>query len=256
MGPGLGADTFRPPEHGHGRRRAHHGATTSGPRRRPSASWRRCARFDAPLGRLDQAPPVPRGAAHERRPVGVGAALLHEERLPLVAADEHGRGVGRARRQVETASTASSRSGPAAARSPTCPRTRRRSPAARARTGRRPRCCGRTRPSTRRAAPGAAASSRMSPASPCHGRYVNDVSRRARTRAPSTATRSRTACVALKREWDPDDVFRLNQNIRRTRARRSPSPTRRRRWRRRRPGTHTSRAPSGARRRGARRRSA
>ncbi|HJY26022.1 MAG TPA: BBE domain-containing protein, partial [Actinomycetes bacterium] len=47
------------------------------------------------------------------------------------------------------------------------------------------------------------------------GRYVNDVAEVADGLARSIYGDAKyERLVALKREWDPDNVFRLNQNIR------------------------------------------
>ena len=46
------------------------------------------------------------------------------------------------------------------------------------------------------------------------GRYVNDVSETDERVASIYGDAKAERLVALKREWDPDNVFRLNQNIR------------------------------------------
>ena len=46
------------------------------------------------------------------------------------------------------------------------------------------------------------------------GLYVNDVSDTDERMASIYGEAKAERLVALKREWDPDNVFRLNQNIR------------------------------------------
>jgi FAD/FMN-containing dehydrogenase len=46
------------------------------------------------------------------------------------------------------------------------------------------------------------------------GRYVNDVSEQEADPRSVYGDRKYDRLVALKREWDPDNVFRLNQNVR------------------------------------------
>ncbi len=45
------------------------------------------------------------------------------------------------------------------------------------------------------------------------GRYVNDISEAAEDPRAIYGDAKQERLVALKREWDPDNVFRLNQNI-------------------------------------------
>ena len=46
------------------------------------------------------------------------------------------------------------------------------------------------------------------------GTYVNFLPAEGRTAcAPPTAPTRTTACAALKREYDPTNLFRLNQNV-------------------------------------------
>ena len=46
------------------------------------------------------------------------------------------------------------------------------------------------------------------------GRYVNDVAECERTSRSVYGDAKYERLVGLKRAWDPDNVFRLNQNIR------------------------------------------
>ena len=106
------------------------------------------------------------------------------------------------------------RSGPGVARSRPCPRRTRRSPVATPPSGQGAEiawddgaldedCRSWARAAVDSAAPHASV-----------GRYVNDVTEVGRDVARVIYGDAKyERLVALKREWDPDNVFRLNQNI-------------------------------------------
>ena len=60
---------------------------------------------------------------------------------------------------------------------------------------------------------GAGGDRRVSPFASA-GRYVNDVSETDERVTAIYGDAKAERLVGLKREWDPDNVFRLNQNIR------------------------------------------
>ena len=161
----------------------------------------------------DRERPVPRRPDRPRPRVRLGQPLVHQEpqreRRPVARRSTSWSSSSRPRRGRRP-----SRSPRSAARSAACPRTRPRTPAGTRRSTSAPTRPGRTRRSTRRTPTGAGgrwrSSSRTGPSAPTRTATATPAPRRSR-RIYGDAKLARLA--ALKRAWDPDNVFHVNPNV-------------------------------------------
>ena len=187
--------------------------TTAARRRRSSATRPGCGAARSRSRVTGGSQPVPRGPDRARPRHRLGPSLVHQgpvrERRPA-------RGARRARRPRGAPGRPAdrSRSPPRAARSRGSRRTRWRIAGRAARFDLSADSAGTTPPTTRPTATGSAGRWRSSSRTRSTGRYANENADAGPDEtAPIYGDAKLARLAALKRTWDPDNVFRLNHNV-------------------------------------------